>query len=1515
MIKNLLATTFCVFLLSMWSSQTVCAVEPSISDYESLPVFTVNAVKPNILIILDNSGSMNYNAYGLYPDDGGLVKDAPYNVDNKYYGYFNSGWFYKSGSAAFSHAYKKIGFNTATCSDKWEVMTKAVVDAGSAATTCLSKENIATGDSSTGLWDGNWMNWATMRRIDVARKVMMGGKATARTGGGNQTNICEDPAQSSRTFRRKDETAADSVMAVTPFSGEYWYGLKGGYLYVDDDSSTFDKELDKIKLDIKKDQKYEPEDFHEGNLAGVLQKVGEKAWWGNEWFYYGTGSNREGGFIANPVGGNLTNMITDLQNTGADTWTPLAESYYVAMQYFKQEQAEKSLGYAQGAIGALNDTNDPYYQDKEFIECAKSFVIMLTDGASTQDARIPTYLKNYAGLGSNPLCNEEKGYNCDYPDSGTGFLPDVSLYARTNDLRSDLDGDQNLIFYPIYAFGNDPDARELLIKAAKYGGFEDKDGDLKPNLQEEWDVKPYGTPDGIPDTYFEAQDGAQLETQLMAAINDILRRASSGTAVSVLATSGEGEGNLVQAYFNPVVSDGLAETKWIGYLQSLWVDSKGYLREDSNGSRKLDLGIDKVIKHAIDDSGNTIVKKYAVSDEDPYPDFDADSPAIVPLSEIVPVWEAGRVLSLTAPDKRNIFTYIPGTPPTSLFGGTKFSNATSAERDFIKPYLGVKDATAWKYLGAGTPEERAGNLIHFIKGNDTGFTGTTAIRQRTVENKVWPLGDIVHSTPVSVATPPDNYGVIYSDLSYQEFFAYHKTRLDRETVVYVGANDGMLHAFTSWQYNEANKEFLKPTGAGITEEIGTELWGYIPNTLLPHLKWLANPDYPHVYYVDLKPKIFDAKIFTDDGTYHKNGWGTILVGGLRLGGKAISVTDDFDDNSATADTTKTFTSSYFAIDISNPRSPKLLWEKTYNGLNLTTAEPTVLKVGDKWFLSFGSGPETYEGTSTKTGKVFVVDLATGNPYKNATNDWLFETSENKAVMTGPASLDKDLNYNTDAAYLGQSFQLANNSWQGAVYKLTIPWKCTTPGCNYGDLTKGAYIADPPDSVTPWTLHKIFSSPTPITANPSLSVDFSNNTWVYFGTGRYISEADKSTTDTQYLFGIKDPFFNEHQYSDAPEDYYHNYSNINAPLTSADLFDADAYKVIYPWACDEAPAGTCSAVPTGQVGDIYGDRSCVCSYDWTALVGKMPTWGCVAKTDGGCDSVPVGVVEETVTHTSMYWRATGDNDNSCLGIPFGAEGTFDGDGDPATIDDLCVAEIVAPLDWICQERPAGDCDATLPVPVYGDTGDIRDDGGSCFCGYLTCTDGVENGCDDVDFSSLSTLLNFPDIQGDGSCLCTPSDTPVAKVVDDTGLNAQSFKDMLTLAQKKDGWVRTLTIPKERSITKPIIFGGITLFTTYIPSSDICSFGGESYLYALYFETGTAYSKPVFENGFDTIDGLTVIRDRISLGLGMGSSVGIHVGKQEGNKATGFIQQSTGAIMQLELDPAFNIRSGFISWEEK
>ena len=83
---------------------------------------------------------------------------------------------------------------------------------------------------------------------------------------------------------------------------------------------------------------------------------------------------------------------------------------------------------------------------------------------------------------------------------------------------------------------------------------------------------------------------------------------------------------------------------------------------------------------------------------------------------------------------------------------------------------------------------------------------------------------------VAVGAPPDNYHIIYGDESYLRYYLAFK---GRETMVYVGANDGMLHAFTSWYYDKSAREFTLPSGT--TDPIGDEVWAYIPQNLLPHL--------------------------------------------------------------------------------------------------------------------------------------------------------------------------------------------------------------------------------------------------------------------------------------------------------------------------------------------------------------------------------------------------------------------------------------------------------------------------------------------------------------------------------------------------------------------------------------------------------------------------------------------------------------------------------------------------------
>jgi hypothetical protein len=106
-------------------------------------------------------------------------------------------------------------------------------------------------------------------------------------------------------------------------------------------------------------------------------------------------------------------------------------------------------------------------------------------------------------------------------------------------------------------------------------------------------------------------------------------------------------------------------------------------------------------------------------------------------------------------------------------------------------------------------------------------------------------------------------------------------------------------------------------------------------------------------------------------------------------------------------------------------------------------------------------------------------------------------------------------------------------------------------------------------------------------------------------------------------------------------------------------------------------------------------------------------------------------------------------------------------------------------------------------------------------------------------------------------------------------------------------------------------------SFIPNGDICGAGGDSYLYAFHYETGTAYWKPAFATRTEIValqgaDRVKMI-ERLYLGLGKASSLGIHVGLEQG--ATGFVQQSTGNILTEPLNPALFVKSGLRSWQER
>jgi len=202
-------------------------------------------------------------------------------------------------------------------------------------------------------------------------------------------------------------------------------------------------------------------------------------------------------------------------------------------------------------------------------------------------------------------------------------------------------------------------------------------------------------------------------------------------------------------------------------------------------------------------------------------------------------------------------------------------------------------------------------------------------------DRVSALGDIMNSEPTYAHDENFGYGSATAINGYGEYASYLTAKASRTPVVYVGANDGMLHAFN---------------GEIEGDNAGVELFAYVPAGVYDNLSALTATDYTatHKYFVDGSPIVGDAYI---------GGWKTYLVGGLGAGGKSI-----------------------YALDVTSPSSfteDNIKWEFTDSDLGLTFSQPQIAPVSaTQWAAIFGNG----YGSSSNRAVLYIVNLATGEPF-------------------------------------------------------------------------------------------------------------------------------------------------------------------------------------------------------------------------------------------------------------------------------------------------------------------------------------------------------------------------------------------------------------------------------------------------------------------------------------------------------------------------------------------------------
>ncbi|WP_421348086.1 pilus assembly protein [Aeromonas veronii] len=240
------------------------------------------------------------------------------------------------------------------------------------------------------------------------------------------------------------------------------------------------------------------------------------------------------------------------------------------------------------------------------------------------------------------------------------------------------------------------------------------------------------------------------------------------------------------------------------------------------------------------------------------------------------------------------------------------------------------------------------------------------------------LGDIINSDPVYVGKRDYGYssaaGLTQTEREGYQAFLGSTAITRRPPMLYVGANDGMLHGFRVAD--------------------GIERLAYIPSSLLGELSQLTRPNYSHRYYVDGTPKVGDA--------YLGSRWKSILLGSTGAGGKAV-----------------------FAIDVTAPdnfTADKMLWEFTDSEMGVALAAPTLVRVkaDNKWVALVANG---YNSTS-QTARLFVLDLATGAIIKEI--DTEVGSSSEPNGLSSPLPVDQDGDRVVDYVYAGD---LHGNLWK------------------------------------------------------------------------------------------------------------------------------------------------------------------------------------------------------------------------------------------------------------------------------------------------------------------------------------------------------------------------------------------------------------------------------------------------------------------------------------------------------
>ncbi len=716
---------------------------------------------------------------------------------------------------------------------------------------------------------------------------------------------------------------------------------------------------------------------------------------------------------ADPRTGEKKTLLDALYTMQADGGTPLRSALNEAGEYLGCESNDffGSCPAAPAADGG---------------ECQQNFTLMMTDGF---------YNGSFSGAGNadgDDNTDWDSGTAGPYGDGESDTLADIAMDYYENDLRPGVDD----LLAPPPSGIDENTAQHVVTYSVAFG----VDGALTAMPSSTTD--PFAWP--VPNTdqariddlrhaawngrgeFLSAQNPEQLINGLRGALTSIQGRTGSSSSVAFNTGSLSTNSQLYLALFN--------SERWSGDL----------------------------LAYNLDPNSGTIAT--------------------------VPAWSAGTKLT-----SRNLQT----SPRTILsYDGSdgiplQWASLTSAQKaDLRTNPSGAVDnvATGMARLGYlrgdRACERAAAGSCYYDDGTDT-YTDK-ALRVRASR-----LGDIVHSGPVFAGAPESNWPDVppFPSSAGQTFTEFREAKASRPGVVYVGGNDGMMHA--------------------LEQSSGRELFAYLPESLFSTgtadgLHYLTDPAYTHRYKVDLTATLADAYVRT--APTGSVGWKTIMVGGLRGGGRGLFALDVTDPTAVS--------------ELATAAANAVLWEFTSSDdpdLGHTFSRPSIVPLEGpgnsiRWGAVFGNG---YNDLGDGEAKLFILFLeegldgtwTSGSDYLEISTE--VGTAANRNGLSTPAVIDSDGDGRADRVYAGD---LRGNMW---AFDLA--------GSNTNNWDVDYHSGSSPAPLYTGPSGQAITAAPVIVRNSGVPTSTFNqpNTLVIFGTGQYLTVADITTTTQQSMVGVWD----------------------------------------------------------------------------------------------------------------------------------------------------------------------------------------------------------------------------------------------------------------------------------------------------------------------------------------------------------------------------------------------------------